>query len=64
VQNHGLWGRDCVLDKERRRFLEKSINELCTGTDSRLANLKEKYRGDSVVIERLSLYEKDIEPNN
>lgn len=51
-------------DEERRKFLEKNIIELCTGTDSKLANLKEKYQGDSAVIERLSLYEEDIEPNN
>jgi hypothetical protein len=51
-------------DEERKKFLEKNIIELCTGTDSKLANLKEKYRGNSTVIERLSLYEEDIEPNN
>ena len=51
-------------DEERRKFLEKNIIERCTGTDGKLANLKEKYRGNSVVIERLSVYEEDIEPNN
>jgi hypothetical protein len=51
-------------DEERRKFLEKNIIELCSGTDSKLANLKEKYRENSVVIERLSVYEEDIEPNN
>ncbi|MEJ2222726.1 MAG: hypothetical protein P8X80_18210 [Desulfobacterales bacterium] len=44
--------------------MEKNIIELCTGTDSKLANLKEKYRENSVVIERLSVYEDGIEPNN
>jgi hypothetical protein len=37
--------------------------ELCTGTDSKLVDLKEKYRGNSAIIECLSLYEGDIEPN-
>ena len=51
-------------DEERRKFLEKNIIELCTGTDKKLSALKEKYRGNSAVIERLSIYEEDIEPNN
>ena len=51
-------------DEERRKFLEKNIIELCTGTDSELANLKKKYQGNSAVIERLSVYEENIEPNN
>ena len=51
-------------DEERRKFLEKNIVELCTGTDSKLANLKEKFRGNSAIIERLSLYEEDIEPKS
>ena len=51
-------------DEERRKFLEKNIVELCTGTDRKLADLKEKYRGNSAIIERLFLYEEDIEPNN
>ena len=50
-------------DEERRKFLEKNINELCTGTDRKLADLKEKYRGNLAVRERLSLYEENIEPN-
>lgn len=51
-------------NEERRKFLEKNIVELCTGSDSKLANLKEKYRLNPAVIKRLSLYEEDIEPNN
>ncbi len=51
-------------NEERRKFLERNIVELCTGTDSKLANLKEKYRGKAAVIKRLSEYEEDIEPNN
>ena len=50
-------------DEERKKFLEKNIMELCTGTDSKLVDLKEKYRGNSAIIECLSLYEDDIEPN-
>ena len=44
--------------------IEKNIIELCTGTDSKLVNLKENYRRNPAVIKRLSLYEEDIEPNN
>ena len=51
-------------NEERRKFLEKNIVELRTGSDSKLANLKETYRLNPAVIKRLSLYEEDIEPNN
>ena len=51
-------------DEERRKFLKKNIIEYCTGTDNQLANLKKKYSGNPVVIDRLSVYEENIEPNN
>ncbi len=53
-----------AYDEERRKFLERNIIEWCTGMDNELAYLKEKYQGNSAVIERLLLYEEDIEPNN
>lgn len=51
-------------DEGRRKFLEQNINEYCTGTDSKLACLKEKYRGNPLVMGLLSVYEEDIEPDN
>ena len=51
-------------DEQRRKFLEKNIIEYCTGTDSKLANLREKYRMNPVVMDRLSVSEEDVEPNN
>lgn len=51
-------------NEERRKFLAKNIVELCTGTDTMLAHLKEKYRRHAAVLERLSLYEHNIEPKD
>ncbi len=44
-------------DAERRAFLEKSILELCTGTDLALAKLKSKYINNQQLTSRLSQYE-------
>ncbi len=49
-------------DEERRSFLEKNIIEYCTGTDRRLANLRQKYKQNPVVMDLLSGYEEVIEP--
>jgi len=51
-------------DEERRKFIEKNLVELCTGSDRELAGLKMKYRDNRVVMEKLSTYEEDIEPDN
>ena len=50
-------------NEERRKFLLKNITELCTGTDSDLVKLKEKYKENSLVLEKLASYEKSIEAN-
>ena len=50
-------------DEERREFLNRNMNELCTGTDKKLAELRDKYMNDAVIIKALSVYEDDIEPN-
>lgn len=51
-------------DEERRRFLKKNIVEYCTDTDSRLADLREKYKENPVVMDLLAGYEEDIESAN
>lgn len=57
------WGAgDDPEIKERREFIFKNIKKLCTGTDKRLAELRNKYRNDPAVIERLRVYEDSIEP--
>jgi hypothetical protein len=48
-------------DAERRAFLKQRMNELCNGTDRRLAALKRKYRADSSVQKKLKEYEVEIE---
>ncbi|MHB1140155.1 MAG: hypothetical protein ACYC1T_00160 [Sulfuricaulis sp.] len=56
------WGAgDDPEVKERREFIFENIKKLCTGTDKRLAELRNKYRNDPVVIERLRVYEDNIE---
>jgi hypothetical protein len=50
-------------DEERRKFILKNLQELCTGTDVELAKLKTKYESNSIVLSRLSNYDEDIEPN-
>ena len=56
------WGAgDDPEVKERREFIFENIKKLCTGTDKRLAELRNKYRNDPVVIERLRAYEDSIE---
>jgi hypothetical protein len=48
-------------DAERRAYLEKSIRDLCTGTDSKLADLRKRYAGNHDVTAALSGYEDRIE---
>ena len=47
--------------KERREFILRNIRELCTGTDGRLAELRNKYRNSPVLSELLNEYEDRIE---
>jgi hypothetical protein len=48
---------------DRRAYLQESIAELCTGTDARLAVLKQRYAKDQAVMAALSQYENNIEGN-
>lgn len=48
-------------DKARRQFLIRKMDELCTGTDARLAALKKKYASDETVQSTLAKYEPQIE---
>ncbi|KKW92884.1 MULTISPECIES: hypothetical protein [Sphingobium] len=52
-----------AYDMERRAFLQENIAELCTGTDARLARLRERYAQDPAVMTALSGYENQIEGN-
>jgi hypothetical protein len=49
-------------DAARRKFLEEQTRRFCVGSDARLARLKEKYRGNSAVMQKLDGYESRIEP--
>ncbi len=46
----------------RRHTLRDAMAKHCTGTDARLARLREIYRGDGVVSAALGQLESDIEP--
>lgn len=48
-------------DEERRVYLAQSVAELCTGSDARLAWLRERYATDPVVTAALSGYADRIE---
>jgi len=48
-------------DRERREFLHQHLAEFCAGSDKQLAELKEKYRGNKAVLEKLDQYEAQIE---
>jgi hypothetical protein len=47
--------------KARREFIFRQLEQHCTGTDQRLARLRQKYRDDQPIIQRLSSYEDRIE---
>lgn len=49
------------FDAERRAYLNESIRELCSGTDARLARLRQRYAADPDVIAALAPYESQIE---
>ena len=44
-------------DEERRRFLEKSIDESCKGNDARLRKLRSSYAADAQMMRALSQFE-------
>ena len=46
---------------KRREFVRESIEIYCSGTDRRLAALKKRYAGNSVVQSHLGKYEPAIE---
>ncbi len=48
-------------DKERRQFLEKSINETCTGNDSQLRKLRSSYAGDAEITQVLGEFDFNTE---
>lgn len=49
--------------EERRKFILKNLNELCTGTDKQLMELRKKYVYDRAISEVLAEYESKIENN-
>ncbi|HEX8570895.1 MAG TPA: hypothetical protein VF699_13380 [Caulobacteraceae bacterium] len=48
-------------DAARAKFIETRLDELCTGTDQRLAELRAKYRDRADVAAALSGYEAVVE---
>lgn len=49
--------------RERRAFIQESIEIYCSGTDRRLAALRKRYKNNLAVIKRLKQYEDKIEAN-
>nr|WP_087575616.1 hypothetical protein [Sphingomonas sp. CDS-1] len=52
-----------AYDVERLAYLQENIAELCTGTDARLALLRQLYARDPAVMSALSGYDDRIEGN-
>lgn len=50
-----------AYDEARRAYLEDNIQELCSGTDARLAILRERFKDNPEVIDALRNYEDKIE---
>jgi len=50
-----------AYDAERGEFLRKSLKETCTGSDRKLKSLREKYRRNPAVADKLKDYENNIE---
>ncbi len=48
-------------DAERRKFLEDRTRKLCVGTDRKLQALKQKYRRQPEILDKLNAYELHIE---
>ena len=48
-------------DNERRRFLEKSVHETCTGNDRQLRKLRSSYAGDAEITQALEEFDVDVE---
>ena len=46
---------------ERRKFIFESLEIYCAGTDRRLAALKRRYKDNTVVMEKLNIYEVQAE---
>lgn len=46
---------------QRREYIARKTEELCRGTDRRLAALRHKYQGDAVVMKRLDRFGSEIE---
>lgn len=58
------WRGEEGYDKQRRAEIDWSICQSCPGTDSKLVVLKEKYRADKAIMEKLAKLEPKIEPDD
>lgn len=52
---------DDPYSKDRRRFILKNLKETCTGTDTKLKELRNKYRENQILHDFLKGYEDSIE---
>ena len=48
-------------DERRRAFVEKQLNKYCTGTDTELAKLKQRYSDNPTILRRLDSFETCVE---
>ncbi len=55
------WMGEEGTDAARQQEIADGISENCTGTDAKLAALKEKYAGNDTVQRALADYDSDLE---
>jgi hypothetical protein len=48
-------------DESRRAFVEKQLNTYCTGTDTELVKLKQRYSDNPPILRRLNSFETCVE---
>lgn len=58
------WRGEYGYDEERQADIDAAVCETCTGTDERLAKLKQKYQGKKEILSKLNEFESDIEPED
>lgn len=55
------WRGEEPYDDDRAKEITNAINDTCTGTDQKLAGLRDKYKDREAVIKALAYYEDRIE---
>lgn len=58
------WRGEYGYDEERQADINWAICQSCSGTDSKLASLKKKYRANARIMKKLNELDEKIEPKD